>query len=212
MKEKREMGDLVFGSTLLGLGLAMDAFSVSLTNGICEPEMKMPRMFIMAGIFGGFQGIMPLIGWACVHSIAKTFEAFRKFIPWIALLLLLYIGGKMLKEGFEEDRSNRENKADPTCKELRCEEGVKLTTAALLLQGIATSIDALSVGFSIAGYGLIMAFTSAVIIGVITLAICFSGIALGKRFGTRLAGKATIFGGIILIIIGIQIWVKGVFL
>lgn len=205
------MADLVFSSALLGLGLAMDAFSVSLTNGLCEPKMKISRMLLMAGIFGGFQTIMPLIGWVCVHTIAKTFEVFRQFIPWIALLLLLYIGGKMLKEGLEEDKASKEKKIDSSCKELKCEDGVMLTPAGLLLQGIATSIDALSVGFSIAEYGLIMAIISAVIIGVITLIICFSGIVLGKKFGTRLAGKATIFGGIILIIIGIQIWAKGVF-
>ena len=89
---------LVFfvNSTLLGVGLAMDAFSVSLANGLHEPRMKQGRMARIAGVFAGFQAAMPLLGWLCVRTVLEWFSAFEQFIPWIALLLLGYIGGKML--------------------------------------------------------------------------------------------------------------------
>ena len=89
-------------SILLGVGLAMDAFSVSLANGLNEPLMKKSRMGLIAGVFGGFQGLMPLIGWICVHTVVQYFSAFEKVIPWIALILLAFIGGKMLIEGIRE--------------------------------------------------------------------------------------------------------------
>nr|MDE6568743.1 manganese efflux pump MntP family protein [Lachnospiraceae bacterium] len=127
-----------FNSVLLGVGLAMDAFSVSLANGLNEPAMHKKKMCRIAGIFAIFQGIMPLIGWICVHTILQYFKIFEKCIPWIALLLLLFIGGKMLMEGIK-------NKEDDT-------EVSKIEIFALLVQGIATSIDALSVGFTIAEY------------------------------------------------------------
>ena len=123
-------------SILLGLGLAMDAFSVSLANGLNEPDMKDKKMCKIAGVFAFFQAVMPMIGWICVHTIIQYFNAFRNFIPWIALILLLFIGGKMLIDGLKP-------KSDETEKQ-------KTGTAYLLLQGIATSIDALSVGFAIA--------------------------------------------------------------
>ena len=85
-------------SILLGVGLAMDAFSVSLANGLKEPNMKKRRMCFMAGIYAFFQFAMPMIGWLCVHTIVEYFEKFELFVPWIALILLLYIGGKMIWE------------------------------------------------------------------------------------------------------------------
>lgn len=188
---------LVINSVLLGVGLAMDAFSVSLANGLSEPNMKTPRMSMIAGVYAIFQAVMPMTGWFCVTTIANLFSAFQKFIPWIALILLLYIGGKMLIEGIKGEADE--------------EDAVKLTIGVLMVQGIATSIDALSVGFTIADYNAFQAITSALIIAVVTFVICMAGLGLGKKFGTKLAGKATIFGGIILICIGIEIFVKGVF-
>ena len=88
-----------FNSILLGVGLAMDAFSVSMANGLNEPHMKKNRMCGIAGVFAFFQFLMPMIGWICVHTVVQYFKAFEKFIPWIALFLLLYIGGSMLMEG-----------------------------------------------------------------------------------------------------------------
>ena len=123
-------------SALLGVGLAMDAFSVSLANGLNEPKMKKRRMCQIAGVFAGFQAFMPFIGWVCVHTVLQYFQVFEKFIPWIALILLCCIGGNMLKDGIQNNEEEVE----------KAEVGFK----ALMVQGIATSIDALSVGFTIA--------------------------------------------------------------
>lgn len=191
------MGILFFAnSVLLGVGLAMDAFSVSLANGLNDPKMSKKRRLIIAGTFAFFQFAMPMIGWGCVHRIADRFKDFQKVIPFIALGLLLFIGGKMLIEAFrgtEETSSGR------------------LSAGDLGLQGIATSIDALSVGFTIAGQGFISALVCCIIIAAVTLAICLAGLELGRKWGMKLAGKATALGGVILIGIGLEIFIKGVF-
>ena len=183
-------------SALLGVGLAMDAFSVSIANGLQEPGMKRHRMAFIAGIYAFFQFFMPMAGWLCVHSIATLFASFERFIPWIALILLSYIGGSMLIEGI------RDLKRGPQ------EAGQKerLTLRTLILQGIATSIDALSVGFTIATYGPGSAFLCSVIIAVVTFAICMAGLLFGKKLGERFSGRATILGGLILIGIGLEIF------
>lgn len=183
-------------SVLLGVGLAMDAFSVSLANGLQEPAMKKKKMCGIAGVFALFQAIMPMLGWICVHTILQYFKAFEKFIPWIALILLLLIGGKMLIEGIK-------SKDDEV-------EQYRLGIGALLVQGVATSIDALSVGFTIAEYGFLMALVCACMIAVVTFVICLTGLAIGKKFGTIFSGKATVLGGIILIIIGLEIFITGI--
>ena len=183
-----------FNSILLGIGLAMDAFSVSLANGLNEPHMSRGKMTKVAGVFSGFQALMPLIGWFCVTMLLELFSAFEPFIPWIALILLCFIGGKMLLEGIRG------------CDEAEDKCGVGLV--ALLVQGIATSIDALSVGFTIAHYNFVEALLAALLIGVVTFFICFMGLHIGKKAGTKLAGKAGIFGGAILIFIGIEIFVS----
>ena len=187
---------LVINSVMLGVGLAMDAFSVSLVNGLNDPAMKRGRYMLIAGTFAGFQFAMPMIGWACVHSLAEKFTEFQKYIPWIALALLLYIGGKMLIEGIKGDAgSGTEQTASLE----------KLSLAVLAMQGIATSIDALSVGFTIANYQATLALLSSIIIGIVTFFVCIVGLALGKKFGTKLSGSANIFGGVILILIGLKI-------
>ncbi len=186
----------LFNSLLLGVGLAMDAFSVSLANGLGEPQMKKTKMYGMAGLFGFLQGLMPLIGWVCVHTFIKYFKEFQKFVPWIALFLLLFIGIKMIADGVKEQEED----------EIRC-----TGLWCILMQGIATSIDALSVGFTIAEYNLTMALISTLIIAVVTFIICFAGISIGKKVGTKLSKKAAIFGGAVLIIIGIEIFVTGMF-
>ena len=153
-------------------------------------------MFGVAGIFALFQAIMPLLGWVCVHTIVQYFNAFEKFIPWIALGRLGCIGGKMIYEGIK-------------CKDESCELR-SVSIGALLVQGVATSIDALSVGFTIAGYDIFSALLAALIIAVVTFLICFAGIFIGKKAGTKLAGKAGILGGVILLIIGIEIFITGI--
>ena len=187
----------LFNSVLLGVGLAMDAFSVSLANGLNEPGMKRGKMCGVAGVFAFFQALMPMIGWICVHTIVQHFRTFEKLIPWIALILLLFIGGKMLVEGIR-------NKEEET-------EKIGVGVTMLLIQGVATSIDALSVGFTICEYGFVMALISALIIAAVTFVICMAGLMIGKQFGTKFANKAAILGGVILILIGIEIFVTGVF-
>lgn len=189
--------DFVFflNSVLLGVGLAMDAFSVSMANGLNEPNMKKGRMNMIAGMYSFFQFAMPMIGWLCVHTIVEKFQAFEKFIPWIALALLAYIGGEMVIKGIRKEESPRE-------------EETGLPFGKLLIQGIATSLDALSVGFTIEQYPTSMALVASLIIAVVTHFICIGGLVIGKKFGNKLADKASIFGGVILIGIGIEIFVS----
>lgn len=187
----------VLNSILLGVGLAMDAFSVSLANGLNEPFMRKKKMCGIAGVFGFFQALMPMVGWVCVHTIIYYFKAFEKFVPWIALILLVYIGGGMVLEGIKND----EEKAEKT----------RLSVGTLFVQGIATSIDALSVGFTIAEYGFVMAFVCSIIIAVVTFVISYAGLIIGKKFGTKFSNRADILGGVILIFIGLEIFLKGVF-
>lgn len=184
----------ILNSVLLGAGLAMDAFSVSLANGLNEPKMHKKKMILIAGMFAFFQFLMPMVGWFLVHTFVEHFVAFEKYIPWIALILLLYIGGGMLKSG------------------IKCEnEGVCSVVGfgGLVVQGIATSIDALSVGFTIATYNLSMALVSSYIIAIVTFVLCMIGVMVGKKFGTNISNKASILGGIILIFIGFEILIKG---
>ena len=182
-----------FTSIMLGVGLAMDAFSVSLANGLNEPTMKKRRMCGVAGIFASFQFAMPMIGWICVSTVARLFEAFEKCIPWIALILLGYIGGHMLYDSIKNGDEEEEKPA----------VGLK----GLLVQGVATSIDALSVGFTISHYNWMEAFFACLLIGIVTFFICYVGLYIGKKAGTKLAGKAGILGGAILIFIGLEIFV-----
>ncbi len=182
---------------LLGVGLAMDAFSVSLANGLNEPKMKSKRVLQIAGVFAFFQALMPILGWICVHSILQYFQVLKKAIPWIALALLAFIGGKMLLDGIKNRDSEEEKSA--------------IGFMGLIIQGIATSIDALSVGFTIAEYNYGMALICALIIAAVTFAICVSGVLIGKKFGTKLSNKASILGGCILIFIGVEIFITGVF-
>ncbi len=186
-----------FNSALLGIGLAMDAFSVSLANGLNESTMKLGKMCGIAGVFALFQAIMPLLGWLCVHTVVQYFAAFEALIPWIALALLGYIGGKMLLEGIRSQGS--------------CELAPPVGLSALLLQGVATSIDALSVGFTIAEYNWAAALLCALIIALVTFFICLFGLFVGKKAGCYLAGKAGILGGVILIVIGLEIFITSWF-
>lgn len=205
----------VLNSVLLGVGLAMDAFSVSIVNGLNETRMSKGKTLGIAGTYAGFQFAMPMIGWFCVHTIAEAFQAFQKYIPWIALLLLLYIGGKMLLEGIRNQREG--GSGDSTHSEERCDEkaaapenSAELGLTTLLLQGVATSIDALSVGFTISGYNAAKAFIASLLIAVTTLVVCLVGLRFGKKFGDKLADKAMVLGGVILILIGIEIFVTGI--
>ena len=189
------MGPLFFITAIsFGIALAMDAFSVALANGLDDPCMRKRKMTGIAVIFGLFQGLMPFIGWALGIGFSDYITAFDH---WIAFVLLAFIGGKMLLEGINNQESEAEKSG--------------LGLGALIVQGIATSIDALSVGCTISEYGFFMALVSAFIIALVTFGICFSGLIIGKKFGTKIAGKASILGGGILIFIGLEIFVTGVF-
>lgn len=190
--------DLMFfvNSVLLGVGLAMDAFSVSLANGLNEPKMRPVKTIAVSGVFSLFQFAMPLLGWYLVTTFLSFFKVFETFIPYIALVLLCFIGGKMLYESLS-----------CKCQEEECCKK-KVSFISLIVQGIATSIDALSVGFTTSEYNFLMAFISSLIIGVVTFIICLAGVNIGKKFGTHLSNKAGILGGIILIVIGIEIFIS----
>jgi len=187
----------VFTNIALGVGLAMDAFSVAMANGIRESEMKPGKMCAVAGIFAFFQALMPLLGWVCIHTVVQYFESFTVLIPWIALGLLGYIGGKMLYEGIKSS----------SCPVVPASIGI----GALLVQGVATSIDALSAGFTIAEYPLPMALAAGGIIALVTFVICMIGLVIGKKAGSCMSGKAGIVGGIILILIGLEIFITSWF-
>lgn len=258
-------------SLLLGVGLSMDAFSVSLANGLNEPKMRKAKPFAIAGTFAFFQALMPMLGWLCVHTIVEKFTVFEKFIPYIALALLGFIGAKMIIECVKERKNqkktaektqnsteNMQNLTENTQAEASdmlnateialdeaesvensvgneqnsCENALKttetaavldvtsgseqskkkkLSVIALLVQGIATSIDALSVGFTIAEYKVFSALVCAAIIATVTFAISLCGVFLGRKFGVKFSGKAEIVGGIILIGIGLEIFIKSFF-
>ena len=182
-------------SIMFGFGLAMDAFSVALANGMNEKRMGIGRMCTISGVFAFFQALMPLLGWVAVHTILEYFHGFSKFIPYIALALLAYIGGKMIWEGLH--------------KNCDCED-CAVGFTGLMVQGIATSIDALSVGLDIGHYNFFEALVCALVIAVVTFIICMIGVFVGKKFGNMLSSKATVFGGVILVCIGIYIFIKGI--
>lgn len=186
----------IVNSIFLGVGLAMDAFSVSMANGLNEPTMKRIKIISIAGTFGIFQAMMPLLGWLCVHTVVGYFNFFEMYIPYVSLILLGYIGIKMIVDGVKNNSTETRNKP--------------LGIALLLMQAVATSIDALSVGFTIADYRFLTALICALIIAAVTFLICIAGLLIGKKFGTRLSGKASIFGGTILVIIGIEIFITGI--
>lgn len=182
-------------SAMLGLGLGMDAFSVSLANGLNEPKMKNNKAVGIAALFAFFQYLMPLLGWLSVHTVLQLFGALERAVPWVAFILLLLIGGKMIIDGVK-------------CKE--CENKPAVGIGALMLQGIATSIDALSTGFAVADYCPREALLCGGIIAGVTFILCLCGVFIGKKFGTALSGKASVLGGVILIAIGIKIFISGI--
>lgn len=225
------MIELIFTSLLLGIGLAMDACAVSMTNGLNEPTMKTRKAVSIAAIFGFFQALMPMIGWICVTLVVDKFTSFATFVPYIAFALLAFIGGKMLFDGFR-DIAREKREKETSCQTASPEEtpgeqpelnktvenkqfsGKKLTFAALLLQAVATSIDALSTGFSlsdIAGNNVWYALIACGIIAIVTFAISLGAVFLGKKFGDKLGAKAEILGGFVLIAIGLEILIKGIF-
>ncbi len=185
---------------LTGVGLSMDAAAVGMTNGLNEPKMRLTKILLIALFFGVFQGIMPLIGYFAGTLFA---EAVASIAPYVALVLLGFIGGKMIYEALKKSKEEEE-----TAKNL----GV----GALTAQAIATSIDALAVGISLLalnGIGALKVniFAACAIIAACTFVISLAAVFIGKKFGAVLADKAELIGGIILVAIGLKIFIEGVF-
>lgn len=177
---------------MIALGLAMDAFAVSISNGVCTKPFGVKESLLQGLYFGGFQFLMPVIGW-CLGSCVKAYIA--AFDHWIALLLLACIGGNMLKESFAKSEEPQER---------------HLKANILFLQAVATSIDALAVGigFAILSVDILQAAT---IIGVISFVMACLGGMLGKYLGNVLQTKAEFVGGLVLIGIGLKIWIEHFF-
>ncbi len=184
-------------SLVLGIGLAMDAFSVSLAASLREPEMSGGRKAVIAGTFGLFQFLMPVIGWFFVHELVSLINVLTRFTPWISLFLLVYLGTGMIREK-DEDTTEGDTR--------------KIGAGELTVQGIATSIDALSVGFTISDHTAEMALISGMIIGITTFILCWTALHTGHIFRGKFKVKETTIGGIILILIGIKVFVDGVIL
>ena len=177
-------------SVFLGFGLAMDAFTVSLVNGMNFPDSGFSHANRTAGTFAAFQAVMPMTGWLLAHTLLRCFSVLGKVIPWISAGLLAFIGVKMISE------RNREVRKE------------SLGGTELFVEGIATSIDALSAGLALSSYGAAAAATSSLIIAAVTYVICLGGVHFGKRCGLCLAGKAAVLGGSILLFLAAESAVK----
>ena len=190
------MWDLMFfvNSVLFGVSLAMDAFSVSIANGLSNKCMSKGKMLLIPTVFALFQALMPMLGWVCVHYLVELFGELQKFVPFVALALLLLIGTKMIVDNVKG-------------KEEECSHSLHFT--ALIVQAIATSIDALSVGLTFSNYDWLSALVSSLIIAVVTFGICFIGVFVGRKFGAKFKWSG-ILGGVILILIGIEIFLTGI--
>ncbi|MBQ9041184.1 MAG: manganese efflux pump [Eggerthellaceae bacterium] len=174
---------------LIAVGLSMDAFAVSVCKGLGMKRLNMGQAAVIALFFGGFQALMPLIGWFVGAQFAHFVNAYAH---WIAFALLAFVGGKMLWDAFHEE-SEEEEASDR-----------KLDIGELFMLAIATSIDALAVGVSFAFLDVAIA-PSVALIGVTTFALSLVGVAVGHQFGSRWEKPATVVGGIVLIIIGLKV-------
>lgn len=180
---------------LIGIGLAMDAFAVSVCKGLCMKRINYRQAVIIALFFGGFQAIMPLTGF----FLGTFFEKYITAVDhWIAFLLLLYIGGKMLWDTLSSDNE-----------EIVCPVDNKLNFKELFIMAVATSIDALAVGITFSFYKNTNIFANISLIGITTFIIAFAGVVVGHKFGTCFKKKAEISGGVILILIGLKILLEG---
>lgn len=197
---------LVLSSLALGVGLAMDASAVSMANGLNDNKMRLKKIFLIAGMFGLFQGLMPLLGYILGHTLYEALDFIEKYhiIPIIALVILFIIGSHMIVEGINEiieRRKGEDTVSNPT----------SLTLKLLIIQAIATSIDALSVGIVISDYSVANAIVTSIIIALVTFIICIPSVYIGKRVGLKLGPYAQILGGSILVIIGFIIFFTGIF-
>ncbi len=181
---------------LIGTGLSMDAFAVAVCKGLCMKRINYKHTLIIALFFGGFQALMPLLGF----YLGTFFESYiTKCDHWIAFVLLLYIGGKMAWDAIKDEDE-----------EIVCPADAVLDIKELVLMAVATSIDALAVGITFAFYKDTNIFLNITIIGITTFVLSFMGVAIGNKFGTKFKRKAEISGGIILVLIGLKILLEGI--
>ena len=182
---------------LLGVGLAMDAFAVSICKGLQMRKFQLKQALWMGIFFGGFQALMPLLGWLLGAMFA---EHIMQYSHWIAFILLVFIGGKMLLESIRQKKeSTEEVTGSPD----------KVDFRELFLLAVATSIDALAVGVTFSMMPDVNIFLAILLIGLITLAISMIGVKIGNLFGDRFEKQAGILGGCILIAIGVKILLEG---
>lgn len=184
------MGNILVRSLVLGLGLSMDASATSLANGLKYTYMTKQMMLGMAILFGVMQGVMPFIGYCIGHALIQWIGA---YISWIALGVLSLLGLNMIISGFQKEDNALKS----------------ISIKGLVIQGIATSLDALSVGFTMAEYSILDALICVGCISLVTMIMCYISVRIGCRFGKRLGNIAEIFGGLILIGVGIEIFLKG---
>lgn len=175
---------------LIGIGLSMDAFATAICKGLCMPKLRRSHMFIIALFFGGFQALMPFLGWLLGTRFSNYITAFDH---WIAFILLGFIGGKMLVEALRDGDEA-----------ISCDAVYRLDIKQLAILAVATSIDALAAGITFAFLKVNIA-ASVLTIGVITFAISAFGVVIGHKFGARFKKRAEICGGVILILIGLKI-------
>lgn len=205
---------------LIAVGLSMDAFAVGMTNGMTDSKMKLGKVLLIALFYGVFQFFMPLIGY---YASSVLSEIIAKIAPWLSFILLAFIGGKMIFDGVREVMENRKKRkaqeeAGPEGAEAKAEGeavGAPLRIGTLALQALATSIDALAVGVTFlaadtAGSLCLNIWLDCLIIGCITFSLSVIAVYLGKAVGNRLADKAEIAGGAVLVIIGVKILLEGI--
>lgn len=187
------MNDLPFfiESALLGVGLAMDAFCVSVANSLANPNMKFSRMNLIAFSFAFFQYIMPLAGWFLVTTLLGVFNALSSYIPWLSMSVLWFLGVKMIIDGRVKKKTDEGFSSD-----------VILSFGMLMVQAVATSIDALSAGLTFTAFSLSRVLVACAVIAVITYTLCMIGLKIGKVAGVKLSKWAAALGGCILIFIG----------
>lgn len=186
---------------LTGVGLSMDAFAVSVCKGLNMRKINIRHSIVIALFFGGFQALMPLIGWA----LGRQFEQYITAVDhWIAFALLAFIGGKMAYEAIKGGDDNSDKSQNK-----KTQDADKLDLKELFLLAIATSIDALAVGITFA-FLQVSILPSITVIGVTTFLFSVGGVVIGNRFGVKYKSKAELAGGIILILIGLKILLEGV--
>lgn len=196
----------IFEILLIGIALSMDAVAVSLSNGMTEPKMSFGKMLMIALSFGLFQFLMPLLGYGCSFAFSSLVE---KIAPWLSFALLGILGGKMIVDFFKERRAAKAGESLEGN-----EKAAKLTLGKLLIQAVATSIDALAVGVTLLavetteGLPLNVALC-ALTIGMVTFSLSLVAVFAGGKVGNAFSDKAELLGGLILIGIGLKILIEG---